>query len=83
MKSYVKGKKDTPSEEGAVTVVAKVRPTFTPSGEMFYEMISGTPLTRCAECKHGEVLSDSLVHCTKHETYMELQDFCSRGEKHG
>ena len=93
MKSYVKGKKDTPSEDGAVTVVAKVRPTFTPSGELFYEMISGTTIGTCEDCKHrseksfpaigyghrtvGEVTYD----CDMLDEYVACTFFCGEWER--
>ncbi len=81
MKSYVEGKKDKPNEDGAVTMIAKMKPTFSKSGELYFEMVNSVPLKLCKDCEYGDVgkVDDGIVWCHKHLIHMGYDDFCSEG----
>ena len=46
MKTYVQGKKDLPNDSDCEEYVVKVKPAFSPSGELYFEVVESRPYKR-------------------------------------
>ena len=77
---FIDGIKDIDTSDYDVEIVAKLKYAWTQSGEMRFDLVEGTPLVRCKDCRKWQTINCPFYN--KYTTVMPNgEQFCSLGER--